>query len=413
VAETLRAILAQTHPDLEVLVSDDGSTDDTVAVLREAAGDDPRVTILANDNVGIFANPVRLLRMASSDLVKFVLQDDLLDPACIEVLAGAMADPDVVLAASKRRRIDGHGRPLPDDLATVALLDGEGRVPGLRAGDHLLETQCNRIGELSTVLFRRSAVDVDGLWEVPGWKARGNGDVAVYLQLLSTGDLWYTPRELSSFRTHEGQFGSSAKVVVDCTVDWPHLIEGGRRLGFLADPEVERRGLERWTHTARAVLAAHGTEPGAAELHDLLAAVEARLRPPPSQPQPNAGRVAVGVAVLGDDLDVAALGQVVDADCPIAECPVETTVEDAWDEILEVFARDESVDGVLLLRSDALPTDPELRGRIRARLSGDPLVGLFGDTELDGLVVARWAAGALRFGSRSLPFATGAALSQV
>ena len=278
VASTLRSVLAQTHEELEVLVGDDGSTDGTLDVVREVAGGDPRVRIDAHENVGIFANPVRLLRQANGDLVKFLLQDDLLEPDAVERLAAPMVDPAIVLSTSRRRRIDGDGAALPDVAATTPITDRAGRLDGRTLGSHVLLGQLNRIGELSTVLYRRDVLDPDTLWDFPGWRVRGNGDVAVHLKALAAGDAWYEPDVLSSFRTHEGQYGSRPEVAIGCTVDWPHLIGGGRTLGFLPDDAMEDAALTAWLRYAGVFHASVAAAPTAVDVLEAMAVAVDRLR---------------------------------------------------------------------------------------------------------------------------------------
>jgi glycosyltransferase involved in cell wall biosynthesis len=278
VAETLRSVLAQTHEDLEVVVGDDGSTDGTLDVVREVTAGDPRVRIDAHENIGIFANPIRLLRQAKGPLVKFLLQDDLLAPDALERLAAPMADPGIALATCKRRRIDATGAELPEVQATTAIVGRSGRLDGRTLGSQLLLTQVNRIGELSTVLHRRSALDPDTLWDFPGWAVRGNGDVVVHLKALATGDAWYETDALASFRTHEGQYGSRPEVAIDCTVDWPHLITGARRLGFLPDDAMERDALTAWLRYAGVFHASVADAPTAGDVLDAMAVAIDRLR---------------------------------------------------------------------------------------------------------------------------------------
>ena len=278
VAETLRSVLAQTHERLEVIVGDDGSTDGTVELVREVTRGDERVRIDAHANLGIFANPIHLLRQANGSLVKFLLQDDLLEPTAIERLVAPMTDPGIALSTSRRRRIDGKGAELPEIPATSAIVGQPGRLDGRTLGSHLLLGQLNRIGELSTVLYRRDVLDPDTLWDFPGWAVRGNGDVVVHLKALAAGDAWYEPDALSSFRTHEGQYGSRPEVAIDCTVDWPHLITGSRRLGFLPDHAMEQAALTGWLRYAGVFHASVAAEPTAGDVLDAMAAAIDRLR---------------------------------------------------------------------------------------------------------------------------------------
>lgn len=278
VAATLRSVLEQTHEELEVVVGDDGSTDGTLEVVHEVTRGDPRVRIDAHENIGIFANPIRLLRQSTGPLVKFLLQDDLLAPDAVERLSAPMADPGITLATSRRRRIDGAGAELPEVPATTPVVERAGRLDGRTLGSQLLLTQLNRIGELSTVLYRRTALDPDTLWDFPGWRVRGNGDVVVHLKALAAGDAWYDTEALSSFRTHEGQYGSRPEVAIDCTVDWPNLISGARSLGFLPDDAMEQAALTNWLRYAGVFHASVASTPTATDVLDAMAAAIDRLR---------------------------------------------------------------------------------------------------------------------------------------
>lgn len=278
ISQTIVSALNQTHEHIEVIVSDDGSTDGTAEIVSQLADEDPRVRVDVHENIGIFANPIRLLRSASSDLVKFVLQDDLLDPTCVEQLVdGITSDEGIVMATSKRRTIDAHGTRMADSPATTALTSVSTRIPGILLGDNVLETNCNRIGELSTVLFRRSAVDVETLWEFPGWNPQVNGDVALWLKLLARGDAWYCSEELSSFRVHDAQFGKRPGLMTDGLLDWFHLAQGARSLGYLKVPSQERQALSMTLNCAAATYSLLEDGPEALRTLDIIGLVSHRL----------------------------------------------------------------------------------------------------------------------------------------
>ena len=79
VAEALESVLQQTYRDFELLVIDDGSTDDTRAIIERA--DDPRVSIAANDmNLGVVATLKKGLALSRGDFIARMDADDISEP---------------------------------------------------------------------------------------------------------------------------------------------------------------------------------------------------------------------------------------------------------------------------------------------------------------------------------------------
>jgi glycosyltransferase involved in cell wall biosynthesis len=72
----LSSLLSQTHNDLEVLLIDDGSTDDSPALCDRYAATDQRVRVFHQANAGQSAAKNRGLQMATGDLIGFVDSDD-------------------------------------------------------------------------------------------------------------------------------------------------------------------------------------------------------------------------------------------------------------------------------------------------------------------------------------------------
>src|SRR4051812_14822954 len=112
IEETMGSVLAQTFTDLELVVIDNCSTDDTVA--RAQAVDDPRVRVVVNDtNIGMCGNWNRCLEEASAEYVKIVCADDVLYSDCLARQVRLLSEqPDAVLATGTRDIIDDDGRRL-------------------------------------------------------------------------------------------------------------------------------------------------------------------------------------------------------------------------------------------------------------------------------------------------------------
>src|SRR5690349_12784486 len=82
----LRGVTADPSQDVEVLVRDNASTDDTPMVVREFAAD-PRVRCARNEvNVGPERNILRLASEASGDYVLWLTDDDQLNPGALDYL---------------------------------------------------------------------------------------------------------------------------------------------------------------------------------------------------------------------------------------------------------------------------------------------------------------------------------------
>ncbi len=123
-ARTLASVLGQTYEDLEVVISDNASTDRTAEICRDAGTGDRRIRYRHNEsNLGAAANYNLLVREARGEYFKWSPHDDLLDHACIErTTAGLDAHPDAVLCYSGTLRIDDVDRPLgPEILDRLAV----------------------------------------------------------------------------------------------------------------------------------------------------------------------------------------------------------------------------------------------------------------------------------------------------
>jgi glycosyltransferase involved in cell wall biosynthesis len=85
IGEALEAILAQSFPPREVIVVDDGSTDNSIAVIEEFVRRDPIVRLLRNErNVGLISSGNRALAQASGDYVCWASANDYVLPGLFE-----------------------------------------------------------------------------------------------------------------------------------------------------------------------------------------------------------------------------------------------------------------------------------------------------------------------------------------
>lgn len=108
----LRALLAQDYPKLEILVSDNASTDRSAEVCKRAAESDPRVRYVRQPaNIGAARNFEFLAREARGELFAWCAHDDLRLPGFVVACAAELARrPEAVLCNSAVAYLDERGR---------------------------------------------------------------------------------------------------------------------------------------------------------------------------------------------------------------------------------------------------------------------------------------------------------------
>jgi len=89
IRETLDSVLAQTRPPDEILVMDDGSTDQTPEILESYK---PRVQALRQENQGVAAARNGLLERAQGDLLAWLDSDDVWHPCCLDTQGRSFTD---------------------------------------------------------------------------------------------------------------------------------------------------------------------------------------------------------------------------------------------------------------------------------------------------------------------------------
>lgn len=111
IAPALESILSQTLRDLEVVVSDNASTDRTAEICRAYASRDSRIRYTRNDvNIGSTRNFNRVFELSRGEYFKWAAHDDLVAPEFLEECVGVLdANPDVVLCHTGTSIIDVQG----------------------------------------------------------------------------------------------------------------------------------------------------------------------------------------------------------------------------------------------------------------------------------------------------------------
>lgn len=194
IREALESALAQDYENLEVVVTDDGSTDGTQAIIRELAQRHPqRLKPIYNaQNVGITANSNIGLRACCGEFIAFMGGDDVLLPGKItRQVAWFAADDGRVLCGHDVDWIDAGGTPLgirTSDL--VPLREGRGASGFIQNGSPYAAT---------SVMVRRSRIPAygfhTGLPVVSDWK--------LWIDVIGTDGIYgYIPGIHARYRRH-------------------------------------------------------------------------------------------------------------------------------------------------------------------------------------------------------------------
>jgi glycosyltransferase involved in cell wall biosynthesis len=111
--ETIASALAQTHAHLEIVIVDDGSTDDTREVIARRWPNEPRIRYLRQPNRGVSAARNHGMANARGDFVALLDSDDLWMPWKLEAQLACMEHfPSAVMAHSEMEAIDADGKVL-------------------------------------------------------------------------------------------------------------------------------------------------------------------------------------------------------------------------------------------------------------------------------------------------------------
>jgi hypothetical protein len=210
----LASVFGQTCPVTEVIVLDDASTDDSVAVARRTAEDwgrDIRLVVNAANSGSAFRQWRRAAAMADAEWLWIAEADDEAEPTLLAALAALVQEvPDLELAFCDSRSIDADGRPVWPSYRDYYVANGAAALAGggvfaAREFARRFLAERNLILNASAVLWRRASLlaalercgdDLD--------RYRLAGDWRLYLELLaaSSGRVGVVAAPLNVHRRH-------------------------------------------------------------------------------------------------------------------------------------------------------------------------------------------------------------------
>lgn len=199
--EAIESVLAQTYPDFEILVVDDGSTDDTAVIAQSYT--DPRIRYIYKENGGLSSARNAGLRQAKGEYISYLDSDDCFLPQKLARLVAELeAAPAIGLAAGQALLMDEHGRqlgkkfdrPLPENPVELLL------------GNPL---------HVGSVLLRREWQEKAGFFDET---LRSYEDWDMWLRLALAGcRMRYVPEPVSLYRFHSAQMTRDGRQMTTAT----------------------------------------------------------------------------------------------------------------------------------------------------------------------------------------------------
>lgn len=188
--EAIDSALAQTWKELEIVVVDDGSTDETPSLLAEYG---TRIRVIRKPNGGTSSALNVGIRAAQGEWVAWLDSDNLWEPTKVErEIETARVHPAAGLIYTDYVQVDEEGRVIGHF---------RGPAPPGRAGRILRLIRIMYINASST-LIRRSVFDDVGLYDETEPTAH---DLEMFLRILERYDIAHVPEPLLRYRVHPGQ----------------------------------------------------------------------------------------------------------------------------------------------------------------------------------------------------------------
>ena len=214
IGEAIESALAQTYPNLEVIISDDGSTDATIAIAQSFQSQTSAdLRIILHRNYGLSQNWNFCISQAKGKYIKFLFQDDFITSECIaKMVTVAEQHPKIGMVFSPRGITIDASESNPILLrASQSINDlhkGWSNLKSIQPGQELLaDTNClsnpiNKIGEPTTVLIASRVFAEIGLFDSG---LSQYVDLDMWWRIMGNYHIGFVDEKLSSLRIHPEQ----------------------------------------------------------------------------------------------------------------------------------------------------------------------------------------------------------------
>lgn len=204
IRQNLDSIKAQTYPNIELIVADDASPDNSVEVFRNwlLENNISAKEIFHVKNTGLATVLNEAVEMCSGAYVKFIAADDYLHPECLEKSVHCLEEKgkEYGMVATDIFSVDENNHPIPDFADFNSILE----VPPSEMHDTLIKG--NRFAAPS-VLMRTSVVKETGKYQAKFLVE----DYQRWLMISEKYFIAYIPEKLTGYRIHPGNISKAKK----------------------------------------------------------------------------------------------------------------------------------------------------------------------------------------------------------
>lgn len=225
-AQAIDSVLAQTWRDFELLIINDGSTDNTLEISEAYAARDSRIRVYTHANMGIAPTLNRGISLAVNEWVFRMDADDLMRPNRMERQLSFIAEhPELAVASSLIRHIDSKNRVIGKAVSPLFTHEA---VNKLVAANELIGFSH------PAAALRKSAVLAVGGYRQEFWPAE---DIDLWNRLVEKGyKILVQPEYLLDYRMHGNTISSAAASLNRTKVRWLKECMLRRRAGM---PELD------------------------------------------------------------------------------------------------------------------------------------------------------------------------------
>ncbi|RDE36475.1 glycosyltransferase [Parageobacillus thermoglucosidasius] len=253
----LQSALNQTYENIEVIVCDDSTNDETEKLIKKYTAKYDNLTYIKNPTrLGKFENAIKLFNLASGEYINYLMDNDLFHPQKIEKMMNYYLNDknnEITLITSHRQLIDENGNFLNDIASTRRLFESDTIIDGKIIADYILMSLANCIGHSTTVLFRKRNLH-EPFGTFMGRKYLCNIDLASWFNLLANGKVVYISETLSYLRIHDDHKSQSIEVRLNEVIDYAHLIIESRKKGLLQKDREYELALKNWLNYNKILL---------------------------------------------------------------------------------------------------------------------------------------------------------------